>query len=303
MFRVTLLLLSCFNFFFQEGHAYRYELAAASIFQNEGAHLQEWIEYHRMVGVEHFWLYNDKSDDNWQAILQPYIDEGIVEVTDWPSFNYKYFISNQNMAMKDAHEKAKDVAKWLAFIDLDEYLLPLQETTVTECLQNHFDDVDAVYINWYHFGTGGITLKSDESSLFTLTACSHRYHPKNWVGKSIIKTDATTLENMWTIHHCVHPEILYYNGDAEPILHNGVDLCLDAKIHDTYMRINHYNMGDEHYFHNNRVPRARGIGIDIDLVLEHYHAFNKEQNFDIINFIIDKHPEMFEKYWKHHIFR
>ncbi len=59
-----------------------YELGIASQFRDEAPYLKEWVEYHRMVGVDHFWLYNNSSIDNWEEVLQPYIDEGLVEVFD-----------------------------------------------------------------------------------------------------------------------------------------------------------------------------------------------------------------------------
>src|SRR4051812_43400023 len=62
----------------------KYKLVACAIFQNETFFLREWIEYHRIVGVEHFYLYNNLSTDNYLEILQPYIAEGIVELFDWP---------------------------------------------------------------------------------------------------------------------------------------------------------------------------------------------------------------------------
>ena len=36
----------------------KYKLSICAIFKNEANYLKEWIEYHRMVGVEHFYLYN-----------------------------------------------------------------------------------------------------------------------------------------------------------------------------------------------------------------------------------------------------
>ena len=60
-------------------------------------------------------------------------------------------------------------------------------------------------------------------------------------------------------------------------------------------------MRDEKFFHNVRLARARGIGIQESLVWEHYHAFNQEQDKAIINFIQEKHPEAYEKFWKSRI--
>jgi hypothetical protein len=58
-------------------------LAACAIYLNEAPNLQEWIEFHRLVGVERFYLYNDNSTDDHRAVLAPYVDEGIVVLKDW----------------------------------------------------------------------------------------------------------------------------------------------------------------------------------------------------------------------------
>lgn len=43
----------------------KYYLALVSFFRNEARFLKEWIEFYRMIGVEHFYLYNHLSDDNF----------------------------------------------------------------------------------------------------------------------------------------------------------------------------------------------------------------------------------------------
>ena len=43
-----------------------YELALVTVFRNEAPYLKEWIEYYRMMGVDHMILYNHLSTDNFQ---------------------------------------------------------------------------------------------------------------------------------------------------------------------------------------------------------------------------------------------
>ncbi len=49
----------------------KYSITICGIFKNEASYLKEWIEYHEMIGIEHFYLYNNNSDDNYRDILQP----------------------------------------------------------------------------------------------------------------------------------------------------------------------------------------------------------------------------------------
>lgn len=290
-------LLIVLSVFFQTLEAY--ELSITSIFQNEGPYLKEWIEYHRMVGVEHFWLYNDNSKDNWNAELLPYIMKGIVEVIDWPAESPKHHIGNQCRAAQDAIRRSSGKTKWLALIDIDEFILPLRDSTVTKCLNKHFEHASGIYVNWRHFGTGKVTLKKNESMLFRLTACSKITHPANACGKSIIRPDKAIPDLLWTIHHCMlKPNDQYVTGSGEPITFNNLDLNLDGVPHQKYLRINHYTMRDEHFFNTVRLERAKGIGIPLSLVMSQYRAFNKDQDDTIIKFIKEKHSKKYESYWK-----
>ncbi len=276
-----------------------YDLSIAAIFKNEGRFLKEWIEYHRMVGVEHFFLYNDSSQDDYKEILEPYIAEGIAEIIEWPIPTIIDFILYQQRAYRDALKRSKGITQWLALIDIDEYLLPSEEATVTECLAKHFPNASGVFINWYHFGTGGVYLKKGESLLFGLTACSLKSHSQNSIGKSIVRPDRTFPEDLWNCHHFVlQPDAQYYNGDGELLYFEELDLKLDGKVHNQFIRLNHYMMRDELFFQTVKLPRTKAMGFPEGLIEEHYCAFNQVQDEAIINFILEKHPDMWEKFWK-----
>ena len=58
-------------------------LYVCAIFKNETPYLKEWIEFHRIVGVEKFILYQNNSVDDYRYVLDPYVAEGIVELIDW----------------------------------------------------------------------------------------------------------------------------------------------------------------------------------------------------------------------------
>ena len=297
MGKVIRLLLICIGCFFSKISAH--ELAVAMMFQNEAPYLKEWIEYHKMVGVEHFWLYNDASTDNWQKVLEPYITEGLVEVIDWQSGGYHRYIAAQRFAMRDALRRSSGVTSWLAVIDTDEFLIPMQEKTISECLEKHFKQAAAAYVNWHHFGTNRSYLKQGESLLFKLTACSKKGHPKNGVGKSIVRPNCIAIENTFTVHHFpLLSDCTYYNGDAQSIAQCSMDLKTDGKSHTKFLRLNHYHMRDEQFFRDVRIPRSRGTGIDERLIWEHYYDFNKDQDVEIINFIMKKHPQKYEQIWK-----
>src|SRR5271169_6005131 len=108
--------LFCLNLWIASADNYRYELALVAIFQDEASYLKEWIEFHRLVGVEHFYLFNNLSSDNYREVLDPYIRQGIVELVDWnfESSNVEEWNQIQCRAYEAAIAMAGKKTKWLA---------------------------------------------------------------------------------------------------------------------------------------------------------------------------------------------
>ncbi|WP_455659481.1 glycosyltransferase family 92 protein [Phocaeicola faecalis] len=130
-----------------------HDIAIVSISKNEGPYLLEWIEFHRIVGVTKFFFYDNDSDDNTRELLQPYIDSGIV---DYVLVKGK---GQQLNAYNDAIQKHKNECRWMAFIDMDEYLIPSQGGMLGETMQRLFegrnDGAAGIGVNWATFGTSG----------------------------------------------------------------------------------------------------------------------------------------------------
>lgn len=130
-----------------------HDLAIVAILKNEEPYLKEWLDYHLLAGVSHFYLYDNGSTDNYAAIVRPYVEAGIV--------TSKYFPgeSMQFAAYDDAVQNYRFYCRNMAFIDLDEFLFPKQTTEpVTATLDEIFDefpDSSGVAINWQLFGSNG----------------------------------------------------------------------------------------------------------------------------------------------------
>lgn len=268
-----------------------YALAVAAMFRDEAPYLAEWVAYHRAVGVEHFWLYDDASVDGWREALSDPIDDGVVEVIDWPSLTRRHQPGRQVEAFRDALARARSQARWLALIDVDEFILPRREPTVPACLERHFAEAAAVFVNWRNFGTGGVRLGAGESLLLALTASSDPDHPRNAVGKSIVRPHRVCSEETWSPHHCVlEAGARYFDGDAQVLVSGASEPLLDGRRHDSLLRINHYAMRDEGYFHTTRLARAEGWGGEAWLEWEHYHAFSAGRDQEMIEFLDREHP-------------
>ena len=74
---------------------FKYELAIVAILKNEAPYIKEWIDYHLLAGVDHFYLYDNESEDNLKEILQPYIDINIVDYEFFPGKCAQMLVYNE----------------------------------------------------------------------------------------------------------------------------------------------------------------------------------------------------------------
>ena len=126
----------------------KYTLSIASVIRNEAKYLKEWIEFHRLIGVDHFYLYNNNSTDRLYRVLNPYIRKGIVTLIQWPDVlgpheesDYEahiWALSTQIPAYENAIKYAAvRETKWLALLNTDEYLVPVESAKMQKILEKY----------------------------------------------------------------------------------------------------------------------------------------------------------------------
>jgi len=160
----------------ERGEKPKYNLAVCAIMKNEGPYLKEWVEYHKMVGVEKFYLYDNESNDDTKKILSPYIKSGLIE------YIFRPGQKQQIPAYKDCVEKHKFEARWIAFIDLDEYIIPVKHEKITQFLDGISDRVGEIIIDWAIYGSSGHETKPRGLVLENYVWRAK----KSWLYKSII---------------------------------------------------------------------------------------------------------------------
>ena len=152
------------------------EIAIGAIMKDEGPYLKEWLDFHILVGIKKFFLYDNESTDNTTEILKPYIKRGIVE--------YHYFPGKrmQHPAYMDIINNHSNDTRWLALIDLDEFLVPVNHDTVSEFLHTMPDNFAQLVVTWVMYGSSGHIHKPDG-----LLIENYKWHAEKQSGiKSII---------------------------------------------------------------------------------------------------------------------
>jgi hypothetical protein len=225
--------------------SFPYELAVCAIFKNEARYLEEWLTFHHGIGVEQFYLYNDNSDDEFEAILAPWIAAGLVKLTNWS-------VKPQVPAYNDCIRQHRMEARWIAFIDLDEFLFSPSGMALPNVLEE-YGDVASVFVYWVLFGSSGHQSSPVGSVLDSYTACMGREaaltdgfdHGKvkdrsNYVtgwsrdGKSIV--NPRRVKQMGV--HC--PREIWFGASVDERCRPPRQRAADCDLPYERLRINHY---------------------------------------------------------------
>lgn len=122
-------------------------LSLCLIIKDENPYLLEWLAYYRLVGVEHFYIYDNDSARpvaDFLANLPPELVS--IQTICGPE--------QQIPAYNQALEKLKDQTRWLGFVDMDEFVVPLQGRDLRAVLAE-FEDYAGLAIPWTMYGSSG----------------------------------------------------------------------------------------------------------------------------------------------------
>lgn len=286
-FCIILTLILASNLFISNLQSYQYEFAICAVFQDEARFLKEWIEYNKIIGAQHFYLYNNDSQDDYLKVLQPYIDEGIVELIEWhvPDFQN----SGQQRAYLDAINKTKESVKWLGIIDLDEYIVPKSHDSMLTWLSEYDrDGIGGIGINWQMFGTSFVP-RIERNQLLTekLTLKALENHSENIHIKSIVRPKYV-VEPVH-IHHFEYLEgYVQINANHEPFTGPFSPYITTDKI-----QINHYWTKDEEFLYETKIPRRQKWGEAIGSIESRVNSLNQVEDTSIARFLPQLRQQMF----------
>jgi hypothetical protein len=252
-------------------------LSICSMYRDLAEYLPEWIEFHRLVGAERFFLYDNESTDSCLDVLAPYIDQGIVEVRYWPGAPFYRAKRNPGelpfakqpapfglgAAFDDCLRRHRHDSRWIAFLDIDEFFFSPGGLSLSEVLAD-FEAWPGVAVSRLNFGTSG-----------------HRHKPRGLVienylhresyescppgHKSLVKSvvdPARTLRCL-SVHRFLHESGSTVDEKGRPL----DDSVNASEISLSKLRINHYWMKSEEEFeakqarweaaNSDRYPRPR----------------------------------------------
>lgn len=131
-------------------NAVRDKIAICAIFKDEAQDLLEWLAFHKMIGIDLFFLYDNGSSDGGSELIRRSDFARNVTLTDWPDR------PGQLSAYNHFRRNHADSVAWVAFIDIDEFMVPLDGGSVREILMRElYQPFAQIMVQWLVFGPSG----------------------------------------------------------------------------------------------------------------------------------------------------
>ncbi|MEZ2131659.1 MULTISPECIES: glycosyltransferase family 92 protein [unclassified Sinorhizobium] len=164
----------------------RHGIAIAICVRDEALYIGEWARFHRAVGIRHFIVYDNGSTDGTSAVLRQVLEPDELTVVPWAGRMRTDSDPLDCQAMAFAHAVLNFGGSFrrMAFIDADEFLLPMAGRTVEEALAAT-GDFPNVSLPWHMFGTSGHKTRPNGPVLLNYTRrsadpLSHKEHSTNY---------------------------------------------------------------------------------------------------------------------------
>ena len=220
-----------------------YYLGLVAIFRGEDDYLVEWIEFHKMMGVNHFILYDNGLEKSSQVLLRPYVKKGLVTHIPFPDISglrdgrHADTLSIQQMAYADFIKRFRHHFKYVLQLDIDEFLFPKSHNSITDVL-NEYDNskLARIEINWTNFGDNGHVTKPNGWVIKNFTKSGSNVVPQ--AIKSISNTRYLSKRFVYTnVHRFSHRITL---KDLFTKLLMGYPQIIKGKLANDLFQLNHY---------------------------------------------------------------
>jgi len=198
-----------------------YNLSILAIFMNESMVIEEWLQHYIWQGVEHFYLIDNGSTDNYEEVIGPYLDK--ISLVKWDETAAQ--IKHYNQALD--HFDLKNQTKWLLVCDLDEFLFSPTFKNLQEYLGTK-EGTTCINVSMTMFGSRD----EYEQPPSIRKGFLHREKRLHDHGKAILRTKSI---NKLDVH--------FHDVDGNTI-RDDIDL-----------QLNHYQIMSKEYFDKVKKPR------------------------------------------------
>lgn len=156
-------------------------VAIVAIAKNEDNFIEEWVAYHRLLGINHFYIYDNNRKKTLKKKLNPFKE--FVTVS---HVNQSFFAKNsmQLRVYTQSLKIIKGVYDWVVFLDIDEFINLKKHTSIQSFLAE-YSNVDSIKLHWKIFGHNGFFDTPSGFVLGNYKTCSSLHT----IGKTIVRPE------------------------------------------------------------------------------------------------------------------
>ena len=162
---------------------YKYKISVGAVFKQEAHALEEWINHYLNHGVEHIYLINDFSTDNYKQIIEKYKNNVTLYDSDIITNKHgKQLIIYDKYFRPILHE-----TEYLIIADLDEFLYSPTSIDIKKKLAK-FAQYSQIMVKWLKFGSNNHIKQPPSIIKGFVKRAKYDNNFEKYVFKSIIKT-------------------------------------------------------------------------------------------------------------------
>ena len=181
------------------------KVAVCAIVRNENRYLREWIEWHKGLGVEKFFIYDNGhgNDENPRDVIG---DDPQVVIMDWRDRDG----NTQCEAYDECYREHGSEFDWMGFIDIDEFVqseMPLPD--VLNMLQ-----ADVVAFSWRMMTDNGLVHYDPRPVQERFTQPAEDLKPESQFVKSFVRGGIKDMSFDRDPHMPHHPTLEVVNPDS-----------------------------------------------------------------------------------------
>jgi len=193
------------------------KLAVAAIFRNEQPYIVEWLAFHRVVGVDTFYIADNCSDDGSTELLEALDQLNLIKSIPFPSVTGQ---PPQLPAYETLLSNFITDEEWVAVIDADEFIMPMSAPwDFKQILRqfHHQSDVGAIALNWAIYGSGW---RENHSTGLVIERFDRRSNPSfgsNLHYKTILRRSAFDGLGSNPHHFNLKQDHCYVHANGQPL--------------------------------------------------------------------------------------
>ncbi len=193
-----------------------------AIARDEASDLKEWVDYHLMIGFDRVVIFDNESVVPVRSVLREYVDAGVVVVTEIAGRGV------QLSAYASFIKEFRKAARWVAFLDIDEFIVPKDCQDISALLER-YAAFGGLGIHWRVFGSNGHVARPP----LPVTEAYDRVLSRDCHIKTIVQ--------MQHVRHVVSPHHFTYADNMCCVNEHGVPVFGAKSYHTSdVVQINHY---------------------------------------------------------------